>query len=126
MKIENMLREEIQTEITELGKLELGSDKYKSTVDGVTKLVDRVIEMEKIDIERQERIDAREEENQIKMAEMIVDRKDRIIKNILSAAGIIIPVGVTIWGTKVSLKFEETGTLTTTAGRNFINKLFKK
>ena len=126
MKIENMLREEIQTEITELGKLELGSDKYKSTVDGVTKLVDRVIEMEKNDIERQDRIDAREEENQIKMEEMNVDRKDRIIKNILTAAGIIIPVGVTIWGTKISLKFEETGTVTTTAGRNFINKLFKK
>lgn len=126
MKIENMLREEIQTEIEELGKLELGSDKYKSTVDGVTKLVDRVIEMEKIDIERQDRIDAREEETQIKMTEMNVDRKDRIIKNILTAAGIIIPVGVTIWGTKVSLKFEETGTITTTSGRNFINKLFKK
>lgn len=126
MKIENMLREEIQTEIKELGELELGSEQYKSTVDGVTKLMDRVIEMEKIDIERQERIDAREEENQIKMAEMNEERKDRIIKNILSAAGIIIPVGVTIWGTKVSLKFEETGTLTTTAGRNFINKLFKK
>ena len=126
MKIENMLREEIQTEIKELGELELGSEQYKSTVDGVTKLMDRVIEMEKIDIERQERIDAREEENQIKMAEMNEERKDRIIKYILSAAGIIIPVGVTIWGTKVSLKFEETGTLTTTAGRNFINKLFKK
>lgn len=126
MKIENMLREELESEIKELGTLELGSDKYKSTVEGVTKLVDRVIEMEKIDIERQDRIDAREEENQIKMTEMSVDRKDRIIKNILSAAGIIIPVGVTIWGTKVSLKFEETGTITTTSGRNFINKLFKK
>ena len=126
MKIENMLRDEIQSEIEELGKIELGSEQYKTTVEAVTKLMDRVIEMEKIDIEHQERIETRDEENQFKMEQMKEDRKDRIIKNILSAAGIIIPVGVTIWGTKISLKFEEEGTITTTAGRNFINKLFPK
>lgn len=55
MSIDTMLREEIQDEITRLGKLELGSETYKTTVDGVTKLLDRANEMKKIDAEAQDR-----------------------------------------------------------------------
>ena len=54
------------------------------------------------------------------------EKKDRLIKNILTGAGIIIPLGVTVWGTLKTLKFEEEGTVTTLMGRGFINKLFPK
>ena len=125
MKIENLLREEIQTEIEELGRLELGSEQYNKTVDGVTKLIDRVVEIEKLDIEHQERIETRDEENRIKMEEMKVDKKDRIIRNVISALGIVIPVGVTVWGTKYTTNFEKEDSVTTTAGRQFFGNLFR-
>lgn len=120
-----LLRDEIQKEVGELGGLKLGSDEYKATVDGVTKMMDRVIEMEKLDIEHQDRIDARDEENQIKMAEIKENRKDRITKNTISILGIIIPVGLTIWGTKYTTSFEKDDSVTTTAGRQFFGNLFK-
>ena len=54
------------------------------------------------------------------------EKKDRLVKNIITAAGIVLPLVITVWGTKVSLKFEEEGTFTTIMGRGFINKLLPK
>ena len=40
MKIETILQEEIKSEFEELKGMQLGTDEYKSTVDGLTQLVD--------------------------------------------------------------------------------------
>lgn len=115
MNIETSLHREIQAELELLRSKEVGSEEHKATVDSVTKLVDRAIEMEKLNIEHED-----------KAAQMKEDKKDRLIKNILTAAGIIIPTVTGIWGTYKTLKFEETGTITSMAGRNWVNKLFPK
>ena len=47
MKFEKMLHEEIESEIKCLEDIEMGSDEYKAGVDGVSKLIDRAIEIEK-------------------------------------------------------------------------------
>ena len=88
MSIDTMLREEIQDEITRLGKMELGSEMYKTTVEGVTKLLDRANEMKKIDAEARDRAESREIEIQFKNEQMQDDKKDRIVKNILTALSI--------------------------------------
>ena len=111
MNIQTLLHEEIAKQLTELKGMDAGTEEYKMAVDNLTKLTDRAIEMEKLDIETR---DKKEE------------RVDRIIKNCLAGAGISIPTLVTIWGTLKSLKFEETGTVTTIMGRGFINKLLPK
>ena len=126
MKIETMLHDEIQNEFEELKKMQLGDEKYRTTVDGVTKLMDRAIEIDKFNAEYRERIDAREIENNLKLKQMADEKKDRRVKNVLTGLSIVLPVGVTIWGTLKSLKFEETGTVTTMMGRGFINKLLPK
>lgn len=41
-----------------------------------------------------------------------------------TALGIILPTGVSIWGTLKTLKFEEVGTITTVAGKEHVRKLF--
>ena len=43
MSIKNDLVEEFESELEELGKMEVGTEKYKTLVDGVTKLADRII-----------------------------------------------------------------------------------
>lgn len=126
MRIETKLHEEIAKEIEELGKMQLGTDEYKGTVDGIAKLMDKAIEIEKLDVESQDRVEARQEENDFKLKQMEEDRRDRFAKNAIAVAGIVIPTVVTIWGTIKSIEFEKTGTITTIMGRGFINKLLPK
>ena len=126
MKNETMLHEEIQSEFEELKKIEVGSDKYKTAVDGLTKLMDRAIEIDKLNVGVEDRRDTRDVDAELKQEQLEADVKDRKVRNAISLAGIVIPTAVTIWGTLKSLKFEETGTVTTNAGRNFINRIFKK
>ena len=125
MKIETILQEEIKSEFEELKGMELGTDEYKSTVDGLTKLVDRAIKIEELNNDVQDKI-YKENELDLKQQQIEEERKDRKVRNSITVASIVIPTIVTIWGTLKTLKFEEVGTVTTNAGRNFMNRLFKK
>lgn len=161
-EIKKALDQEILDEFDRLGGIEVGTDQYKTTTDGLTKLVDRAIEIDKLEAERVEKekarnlehelknkqlteqIKAREIETEIKNkqldeqrhgreddnfhrnAQRAEERKGRIVSNCITIGGLLLNIGLTVWGTKKTLKFEETGTITTAAGRNFINKLFKR
>lgn len=126
MKVETMLHDEILNEFEELKKLEVGSDGYRAAVDGISKLLDRAIEYDKLDAECNERSLNRgfEEDYKLQLAED--EKRDRCIKNGITIAGIVIPSLITIWGTIKSLNFEKEGTVTTIMGRGFINKLLPK
>ena len=126
MSVKTLIVEEIQDEIKELNRMEVGSDTYKTTVDGVTKLADRFIEIEKLEIDREFKASNQSIDEGLKLAEMENEKKDRLIKNCLTGLSIITGVGLTVWGTVKSLKFEEEGTVTTIVGRGFINKLLPK
>ena len=123
MSIQKLLREEIESEFKELSEITPGGDEYRVAVDGITKLMDRAIEMEKNEVERQDRIDARDSENELKTKQMEDEKKDRFVKNLLAGVGTIGGLVVTIWGAKKAWKFEETGTVASPVGRSFINKL---
>ena len=123
MSIQRLLREEIESEFKELSKIAPGGEDYKVAVDGITKLMDRAIEMEKNENDRQDRIDARDSENELKTKQMEDEKKDRFVKNLLAGVGTIGGLVVTIWGAKKAWKFEETGTVASPVGRSFINKL---
>ena len=123
MSIQRLLREEIESEFKELSKITPGGDEYRVAVDGITKLMDRAIELEKNEIDRQDRIDARDSENEFKTKQMEDEKKDRFVKNLLTGVGTIGGLVVTIWGAKKAWKFEETGTVASPVGRSFINKL---
>ena len=126
MDNKELLSEEIRETIEVLGELEVGTEDYKVAVDGLTKLMDREIELKKLELDARERELAREDEKILKLAEMESENRDRLIKNILTGASIVSGIGLTVWGTLKSLKFEETGTVTTTIGRGFINKLLPR
>ena len=126
MSIKTMLNEEITSEFSELAKIEVGTEPYKTTVDGLTKLVDRMIEMEKIEAECYDRDQAFESERALKLQQMREERNDRIVKNCIAVGTALLGVGVTIWGTKATFEFEKEGTISSIMGRGFINKLFPK
>lgn len=122
---ETLLFKEIDDELNELSKMEIGTDKYKATADVIAKLTDRAIELKKMDIEIAEKVENRKQD-QLKIKQIEDEKIDRIVRNAISIAGIVVPVVVTVWGTIVTLKFEETGTVTTIMGRGFVNKLLPK
>lgn len=126
MSVETLLNKEIEEEFNELNKIEVGSDIYKTTVEGLTKLCDRKIELEKMKSEQQLKREQLDIDTQMKAKQMEDEKKDRIVKNCLTGAGIGIPAVLTVWGTLKSINFEKTGTITTIMGRGFIQKLLPK
>lgn len=129
MSTKHLLTEEIKEEFEELSKIQVGTDEHKTAVDAITKLMDREIEIKKLELEERKAEDEFELEkskNEIDEAKAENERKHNKTQNWLQGLGIAIPAGLTIWGTLKTIKFEETGTCTTVAGRNFFNRLFKK
>ena len=126
MSLDTALKVAIEDELNGLAGLEQGSEQHKAAVDSVTKLMDRAIEFDKVEVALQEQKNIREFENDLKLKQAKDEKLDRIVKNCISVAGIVLPICLTVWGTKTSLKFEEEGTITTTIGRGFINKLLPK
>jgi hypothetical protein len=124
MKIETMLHDGIEDGFNELKKIQVGTEEYKSTVDGLTKLLDRAIEIDKINSEIQNNTKNRQSETNIELEKIENDRKDRIIKNCLTAASIVCTAGITVWGSLKSWKFEETGVVTSGPGREFMRRIF--
>lgn len=126
VNIETLLYEEIDAEFDKLSKLEPGTEQHKAAAETLAKLMDRAIEMDRVESESEDRAAARESEMQLKERQLADEKKDRWWKNIIGVAGVVLPLVVTIWGTNKSLKFEEEGTVTTPIGRGFISKLLPK
>ena len=133
--IKELLEAEINAEMVKLSDLELGSNEYKIAVEGIdvsTKNKDYELENKKYDLENRkiegelaDKAKSREIESE-KLSQISNDKKDQLFKNGIAVANIVIPSLITIWGTFKTLKFEETGTVTTIMGRGFVNKLIPK
>lgn len=125
MSIKTLLHEEIESEFKELEKTQVGTDQYKASIDGISKLIDRSIEISKIEADIKNKEDTREIETQLELKKQKDERRNKIIVNVLTGTSIISGIVLTVWGTLKTLKFEETGTVTTSAGRSFINGIVK-
>lgn len=126
MNTKKLLEEEIQSEIEEISKMEVGSDKHKSATEALAKLMDKYNEMDKLELEYQDKYDNREEDRRLKEKQLQHDKKDALVKNVLTGVSVVGGFALTIWGTCKSIKFEETGSFTTIMGRGFIQKLLPK
>ena len=149
-----LLEEQVEKLIEELESYDVGTDEYKNRLDAITKLTDRIRDLKKIEVEAEaehsklvidenlrqeqfekelefkkeqlkEQIEARKNEEVFKQKQVKIDRNLRWIQNGITIGLGMLSIGVSIWGTNKTLKFEETGTITTNAGRNWINSLFK-
>jgi hypothetical protein len=147
MNTKDLLQAEIDRIIEEMGDMDITSAEYKTAAETVAKLIDRLDELDKSvsqwDVHTKE--DARqaeelklkreqlehekkvhEDDEAFKAKQIIEDRHKMIVNIVLTSLGIIVPTGLTVWGTYKTFKFEETGTITTAMGRGFIGRLFGK
>lgn len=113
MSMTTKLYVEIEEKLDEVNELDPTTKEYGMAVDSVTKLIDRAIEIEKLETS--------EIQNEKQMKE---ERKSRLVKNLIDVSGIILPLAVTLWGVKASLYFEDSNTVTTTVGRKFMDRMF--
>lgn len=112
------LRDEYYAELEMLSKMDVGTEAYKITVEGITKLADRITEAERRASEQEERA-AKE------AAEEKQKREDRFFRIISLAVPLItaaMSLGVTIWGIKTSLNIEfgKNEIQTSTAGKKLL------
>lgn len=125
MSMKRVLIEEFNDELENLRKIDLGTETYKATVDGVCKLADRITEIEKIEQAGKLEESKLKDENYFRTEQMNIDKRDRFVKNCIAAAtgigGLIGAIGIAF----ASMNFEKEGTFTSEAGRNAIRQLLR-
>lgn len=126
MNTKQLLEKEIQDELEEIGGMEIGSEAHKAATEALTKLLDKYNDIDKLDLEYQDKYESRENDRIMKEQQLKHEKTDSLIKNILTGVVGIGGLCVTVWGTCKSIKFEETGTFTTIMGRGFIQRLLPK
>lgn len=121
MSIKSLLREEIDSQINAIGKIEVGSDTCDKGIGGVAKLLDRYIEMEKLELEER-KVSADEDRIELERKKASDEARDRKIKNRLTAGT------MAITGTGMILMFILEGEgriITSQAGRKIVDRLFR-
>lgn len=106
---EKLLEEVICDQLEDIKTTAPGSDEYKRKTEDMVKMMDRAIEYRKIENEAKE-----------KEAELEIEKNDRMMRNGITLFSVLSGIGVTVWGAKKSWKFEEIGTVTSQAGREFV------
>ena len=129
MSVKTLVTQEICEEITELGKMELGTETSKTAINGVGVLMDKAIDLEKLEIERQ-KIELEAEKVDIERDKVELDKKDRKIKNRITIGTAAAGAGITVGMGLLAYIYEERGTITTKPGNKFVdralNYFFKK
>lgn len=115
MKIDTKLLAEIDDVLEKMAKIQKGSEEYKVAAAGLGQLLDRAIEIERLEDEREEKEVARKERRRELWIEVGKD---------VGKFGVM--ALLTVWGTIVCLNYEKTGIITTTFGKAFIKGLSPK
>lgn len=123
MNVKKSLECEIEKRFEEMDEVRSNAEEDKVAVHNLTELIDRKIEMEKLEIERIDKINNKELEYDLKMRQMKEDKTNRWTRDVTNWVNLGLGAGMFIWGTIASINFEREGTFTTTAGRNNIKRV---
>lgn len=128
-EIKKMLDEEIKEEFHNLSSLQAGSKEKSTAIENLETLYRLKIDETKIEIDLDEKRNRRgmddesaERDIRLKQVQLEEQVKDRYFRIGMEAAGIILPlVFYAVWMRR-GLKFEETGTYTSTTFRGLFNR----
>lgn len=113
--LKTILDVEIEERSAKLANLEPGTKEYSDAVDGLTKLMDRRIEIEKFE--------AAEAQSEQQLKE---ERKSRLSKNLIDIGLGLAGLGLTAWGMCVSIQFEKDDSFTSQLGKRSLDRILKK
>ena len=113
-RFKTLLDNVLENDIDKISEMDIGTPERAKAIEGLTKLVSSANEINKTE--------ASIAQTEQQMAE---ERKSRWVGYGFRLLEIGAPLAMTWAGSKMVLKFEETGSITTTVGRQIIPKLFK-
>lgn len=119
VKVKELLEQEIVDELEALSK----NEEYTVSIDDTIRLMEKKIEMDRLEQDRLDKEASRKLEEDLKLKEMAENKKDRIWKNCLTIGTFILSMGGYIWANVDSKNFEKGFTHTTEAGRKSTGKL---
>lgn len=122
MELKELIQKEVESELKVLSTADVGSDKYKATVDHIVKLTDKVIDMEKLEIESEKASEQLNANSDLKWQEIEANSKDRKTQNRIAIAGLIVNSALIVWGTLKTFKFDNASTVTSTLGRDILRR----
>ena len=117
--IQYKLKENLSEQLDELNKISVEDEKFDGAVNGITKLMDRMIKIE----EMRDQKDSKEEAKLIEADMRIKEIKELKRKNRLEVVKIVVPTTamfLTAVGTAI---YEKTDTVTNTPGKISIRNL---
>lgn len=123
MSVKTLVMQEVCDQITEISKMEVGTETSKTAINGVGVLIDKVIDLEKLEIDKQ-KIELETAKVDIERDKVELDKKDKKIKNQLSIGTAIVGAGITVGMSLLAFVYEERGTITTKAGNKFVDRAF--
>lgn len=128
MRIENAVTDEALAALETVSKIQIGTDEYDKGVNSVTKLVDRTIEMEKVEIERR-KLDIEDRKLDVEEAKLEADKRNQFRKDLIGVGTFVVTTASGLLVVMETFRFDRTDTPTSTLGRTilakFVPKLFK-
>lgn len=121
MSVKSYLNDEAMSELEELGKVEFGSEQYRTGVAGVTQLVESLNEMSKLEQEER-KLEIEEAKIEVEYEKLEAEKRDRRSKNRISAWGVALPSAIAIIGGFAMFAFEPNGRIVSQAGQKIIDK----
>lgn len=128
-KLNELLDEEIRSELLQLADLNPGSKEKTAAVEDVTKLYRLKLEETKNEMEFGEKYERRRMENEqcdlealAREKQMKEQVKERYIRVGIAAAELVLPLVFYAAWIRMGLKFEEDGTFTSTTFKGLINR----
>lgn len=121
MSVKDNLRDELVSQIEELGRTEFGSEKYKVGVQGVSQITDSLIELAKLDQE-DEKIEVERKKLDVEFQKLEDDRADKKSRNRISVLSVVTPAAIAVVGGVAMFVYEERGSITSQVGRKIIDK----
>ena len=109
MNADTELRQVIEDRLAYLPEIEMGTDKDKIAAEATAKLIQEYRENEKLDIERDQKERALEQEFELKKMQLENDKQKCYIDTGLKIVGAVALIG----GFFLGLKYEQTGTIVT-------------
>lgn len=124
-KFNHLLNEEVESQLEEVHKISLGTDESKIAIDGVAKLADRSIELEKLRIQEEDLAEKRNMDYELRSEQI---KKEHLRGMIDIGTKVLIGLGglaLSVWGTIYTTNFEREDNYTTSASRSWVSSLFK-
>lgn len=122
VNVENLMYDAIGESFETYRNEELGSENRRATFNEVTQLLDRTIEMERIEVEREDKAAIRENEKLMKERQLNFDKVKLVVEIVVGGVTLLANMRFTKKMIDHSMNFERTDSFTSTAGRECVKR----